>query len=128
MGIEQGYNIINGTFGGTRAISTNLAIPTIIPLTIVIVTLFIITRNTSKMKVLAFPVVIMYNIIGLKQHIITIIATALIFALETMNITGIDNLITSRIRAIEKKPNPTEQLRKRATIIQEAIEKARSKR
>lgn len=90
------YDLIKNSF-----IHTNIAgAEWIIPLIMIVVSLFIITRDIEEWKTLGFLVSVTLYTAGLRVHILILVGTGIIFAINSLSLTMIGNTIGAVSRSI----------------------------
>lgn len=88
----------------------------IIPLIFLFFCMAVITRNTNKWKILALPVTLGLNSIGIKQNLLVFLIGGLVFGVEALSletIAGMINAVRVRYKPLETTGKIREQLKKR---------------
>lgn len=88
--ITTGFTYIKDIFVD----STFLNLDWIIGLFIVLVTLIIITRDIEKWKLLLFPIVLGWHIVGVHQNLIIFMFSSILFALALFDKEVVGNIIS----------------------------------
>lgn len=85
------FEMIADTF-----IHTNVfGVEYIIPFVIVVMTLVLITRNIYKWSILAFPVLVGWHVIGLRNSIILYVLSGIAFVISSMSTEVIGSMATA---------------------------------
>lgn len=82
MAITEGFTMIQTVFQGTRF----AGIEWIIPIIVVFISLIIITRDFESWGLLAFPVCLIWNVVGFRIPLIFLIGSALFFAVTVLSL------------------------------------------
>lgn len=109
---QSGYDVISSTFLDTSI----LGMKWIIPALIIVITMFLITRDMNKFKVLLAPVVATWFVLGMKSNfMLALIVVALpIFAIEVLSLTSLNPIkIIKGKERMELEKTITEARRRR---------------
>lgn len=90
MAIDTAYSILGNAFENTMVFN----IGWIISLAITAISLVLITRNSQKWRILAFPVMLGWHVAGIAPNFIIYLASALMFAIEGISIQTLGDIIT----------------------------------
>jgi hypothetical protein len=107
MGISDGFGLLNSVL--TDTIIFNIS--WILSIIFVFLTLIIITRDVNKWKTLAFPVTILWHIVGITPSFILYIITGLLFIIDALSMQGIGNMLQVVISKIKPKIKPLQTMR-----------------
>lgn len=90
MGIQQGYDLAKAVFLDTVIFDITWAISALVTFLV----LLLLTKEISKWKSLAFPVMVLIHIAGIPPFILLYVASAIIFAIENLSIQTIGALLS----------------------------------
>lgn len=103
--------IITSLFGRNEFLS----VPWFIPLIVIMVTLPIITRDTSKWKILAFPVSVMYMIAGMDVSLLILLISGFLFVQASLSFQALGQIVfgsVDKVPKIIKDISPYEMLKR----------------
>lgn len=75
----------------------------IVPLMVILLSLFLVTRDMNKWKTLFFPMSIAWYIVGLDVHLLILIVAGLIFAISSISLELISDIIESSAEVIRER-------------------------
>lgn len=111
--ITVAYTMLKNSIGNTEVFGLSWILPTIL----LILILLIITRDINKWKILALPTAVLLKIIGLNISYPVLLATGIIFAVESLSTQTIGSIIDT-IRGKKQRTMLVEELerKQRATV------------
>ena len=89
MAISDGFGLLNSVLTDTLVFN----ISWIISIVFVFFTLLIITRDINKWKTLAFPVTILWHIVGITPSFLFYIVTGIMFIVDALSLETIGNVL-----------------------------------
>jgi Ni/Fe-hydrogenase subunit HybB-like protein len=101
----MGFEFLKETLQHTSFLQINF----IVALIFIIITLLIITRDIEKWKLLALPVSILWEIIGVPVHLLILISAGIMFAIEILSLTQIGNLAEALTKTFTKSSENKQQ-------------------
>jgi hypothetical protein len=101
MAISSGFELLTSALADT----TIFNISWIISLIFVFFTLLIITRDVNKWKSLAFPVTILWHIVGITPSFLFYILTGMIFVIDALSLQAIGNVLGAVVNTTKEATN-----------------------
>lgn len=98
MAITQGFELLSSAVTDTFVFN----ISWLISIVFVFFTLLIITRDTNKWKGLAFPVTILWHVVGITPSFLFYILTGIVFIIDALSINTIGNVISAIVTGTKK--------------------------